>query len=86
MRVDELLGQAHFLSPGTRMELLRQAEMHKISDARTFLLALRKWTESRDLDVVWTLRRAYNAKHAPQYHLWVPLTHAAPAALADSCR
>lgn len=83
MRVDELLG-ASGVCPGTCMELLRQAELHKVTDARTFLLKLRQWSGSGgDMGVVWALRRAYNAAHAPRDRLWVPLTHAAHAAHAD---
>lgn len=77
MQVAELLAIAGGeLDPGTCMELLRQAEMREIADARTFLLELKHWNVC-DLSVVWTLRRAYNTTQEPRDRLWVPLTHAA---------
>lgn len=80
MQVAELLAIAGngAVDPSTCMELLRQAELREIADARTFLLELKNWNVC-DPAVVWTLRQTYNAAHPHDDQLWVPLT-------ADFCR
>lgn len=69
MGVSELLAD---VEPPVRAALLRLAALHRVTDARTFLLRLRTW-DACEPGVVWRLRRAYNARHAPADRLWVPL-------------
>ena len=72
MHVAELLRRADGrISTTLSGELVRQAEMREVSDAREFLLKLASWQVCH-ADDVWALRTVFNSDHTPP--LWVPLT------------
>ena len=72
MHVAELLRRADgLIAPTLSGELVRQAEMREVSDAREFLLQLAAWKVCH-ADDVWALRTVFNAHRTPP--LWVPLT------------
>lgn len=73
MLVHELLAQAEDIGQGVRADLLRLAEVRRTTDARAFLLGLRRW-DACDPAVVWQLRALYNAR-CPEARLWVPLQY-----------
>lgn len=76
MLVAELLHRATgAIEPALSGELLRQAEMREVQDARTFLLHLASW-KACSPNTVWALRTVFNA-HDPS-PLWVPLTFKVP--------
>lgn len=75
MRVAELFAAAPpVLDTHTCFELLRQAELRGVTDARTFLLELRSWGVCGQW-AVWRLRKVYN-EYVQDHRdkLWVPLT------------
>ena len=72
--VPELLAAAgHVIDPQVSFELLRQAELRDVTQAREFLLALNSW-HICDVSVTWALRKVYNAGRSHDAKLWVPLT------------
>ena len=74
MFVAELLRRAgELVDAPLSGELIRQAEMRGVSDARDFLLQLASWNVC-SADTVWTLRCVFNKYEASP--LWVPLTFA----------
>lgn len=71
--VSELLASANTtLDPAVRFELLRQAELRSVTDARTFLLEAASWNVC-EAATIWKLRKVYN-QHCDGTKLWVPLT------------
>jgi hypothetical protein len=72
--VAELLAAAgNAIDSQVSFELLRQAELREVTQAREFLLALNSW-HICDASVAWQLRKVYNAGRPRDAKLWVPLT------------
>ena len=73
MLVAQLLVDTGGLDPQVSFELLRQAEMRGVADARCFLLQVAAWGVC-DAATVWRLRKVYNQGRGRGDRLWVPLT------------
>lgn len=78
--VPELLAAAgHAIDPRLSFELLRQAELRDVTQAREFLLVLNSW-HICDASVTWQLRKVYNAGREQDAKLWLPLVASAATA------
>ena len=71
MHVAELLVRTDALDSHTRFEVLRQAKLRQVQDARCFLLQVAAWGVC-DSAAVWQLRKVYNRDKEHRDRLWVP--------------